>query len=184
MKISTRYLWSGALTIALGLVVLFNATFTSIAIVIVTGLVLLIGGAAQIILGFLEGHGASKWLSIVLGVFTVLLGWSFWANPFSGIFSLTTFLLILLAASGVVQMIFGYRTQGTPFFWPFIISGVISIGMAVIVISFPSATASLLGILLGIHMLASGGCLLLMGMFLKSEHTWQSTRGFIEHSQF
>lgn len=166
-KYSTRFLWAGVLTIALGLVVLFNAAVTSGAIVIVTGLVLLIGGAAQVALGFLEEGGGRKWLSLTLGVLTLLLGWSFLSNPLSGVISLTTFLLILLAASGIVQIVFGLRARGTLFFGPFMIAGLISLGLAIILLASPTATMSLLGILLGIHMLASGGYLTLMGMFMK-----------------
>ena len=51
MKISTKYFWLGLLIIALGVVVLFNAVIASVAIVTVTGMFLLLGGALQIALG-------------------------------------------------------------------------------------------------------------------------------------
>lgn len=164
---ATRFFWAGVLMVALGLVVLFNAAVTSGAIVIVTGLVLLIGGAAQVGLGLLEESTSHKWLSLTLGVLMLLLGWSFLSNPLSGVISLSTFLLILLAASGVVQVVFGFRARGTPFFGPFISAGLISLGLAIILLASPTATMSLLGILLGVHLLATGGYLLLMAMFMK-----------------
>ena len=52
MKISTKYFWLGLLIIALGVVVLFNAVTASAAIVTVTGIFLLLGGALQIAVGF------------------------------------------------------------------------------------------------------------------------------------
>lgn len=167
-KYSARFFWSGVITIVLGLIVLFNATVVSGAIVVVTGLILLLGGAAQVALGFLDDNSSHKWLSIGIGALTLLLGWSFLSNPLTGVISLTTFLLILLAVSGVFQIIFGFRTRGTPYFWPCMIAGLVSLGLALLLMSSPSATMSLLGILLGIHMLASGASLMLMGMFLKT----------------
>ncbi|GAB3104242.1 hypothetical protein G8770_11490 [Aestuariicella hydrocarbonica] len=167
MNYSTRFFWAGVLTIVLGLVVLFNAAVASGAIVVVTGIVLLIGGAAQVVLGFLEEGSGRKWLTLALGFLTVFLGWSFLSNPLAGIVSLTTFLLILMAASGAVQVLFGLRARGTPFFWPLILSGLASILLAIILLSSPSATISLLGFLLGLHMLASGACLTMVGLYMK-----------------
>ena len=58
MKISTKYFWLGLLIIALGVVVLFNAVTASAAVVTVTGIFLLLGGALQIAVGFTaEGLG-------------------------------------------------------------------------------------------------------------------------------
>lgn len=168
MSYPARYFWGGILTLALGVIVLFNAAFASGAIVVVTGLVLLIGGGAQIALGFLGNDaGSRKWLGIILGVLTVFLGWSFLSNPLSGVISLTTFLLILLAASGILQIVFGYRTRGTDFFWPLMIAGGVSLALALFILSSPTATTALLGIVLGIHLLALGSSLTMMGMFLK-----------------
>lgn len=165
---ATRFFWAGVLTITLGVVVLFNAAVTSGAIVKVTGLVLLTGGAVQLVMGLLEGGGYHRWLTLTLGVLTLLLGWSFLSNPLSGVISLTTFMLILLTASGIVEILFGVRARGTPFFAPFMAAGLISLVLAGILLASPTATRSLLGILLGIHMLAAGAYLTLMGRFMKA----------------
>ena len=167
MKISTKYLWLGVLTMALGVVVLFNAVIASLAIVTVTGMFLLLGGALQIGLGFwTEGMG-NRILTWCLGALTAFLGWSFLANPLAGIISLSTFLLILLAASGIVQILFAFRVRGTRFFWPLLLAGSVSVVLAIILLSSPGATLVLLGTLLGIQMLCSGASLTMMGLFFK-----------------
>ena len=167
MKISTKYFWLGLLIIALGVVVLFNAVIASAAIVTVTGIFLLLGGALQIAVGFsAEGLG-NRVLTWCLGGLTVFLGWSFMANPLAGMISLSTFLLILLAASGIVQILFAFRVKGTRFFWPLLLAGAVSVVLAIILLSSPGATLVLLGTLLGIQMLCSGASLFMMGMFFK-----------------
>ena len=167
MKVSTKYVWLGVLTMALGLFVLFNAVIASAAIVTVTGVFLLLGGALQIAVGFTAEGLGNKILTWCLGALTLFLGWSFLANPLAGIISLSTFLLILLMASGIVQILFAFRVKGTRFFWPLLLAGAVSVILAIIVLSSPGATLVLLGTLLGIHMLCSGASLTLMGMFLK-----------------
>jgi uncharacterized membrane protein HdeD (DUF308 family) len=167
MKTSTKYFWLGVLIIALGVFVLFNAMIASLAIVTVTGIFLLLGGALQIAVGFsAEGLG-NRVLTWCLGGLSVFLGWSFMANPLAGIISLSTFLLILLAASGIVQILFAFRVRGTRFFWPLLLAGAVSVVLAIILLSSPGATLVLLGTLLGIQMLSSGASLTMMGMFFK-----------------
>lgn len=167
MEISTKYLWLGVLTMALGAVVLFNAVIASAAIVTVTGIFLLLGGGLQITLGFwAEGLG-NRIQTWCLGALTAFLGWSFMANPLAGIISLSTFLLILLAASGIVQILFAFRVRGTRFFWFLLLAGSVSIVLAIILLSSPGATLARLGILLGVQMLSAGASLTTMGMFFK-----------------
>ena len=167
MKISTKYFWLGLLIIALGVVVLFNAVTASAAVVTVTGIFLLLGGALQIAVGFTAEGLGNRVLTWCLGGLTVFLGWSFMANPLAGMISLSTLLLILLAASGIVQILFAFRVRGTRFFWPLLLAGSVSVVLAIIVLSSPGATLVLLGTLLGIQMLCSGASLTMMGMFFK-----------------
>ena len=167
MKISTKYFWLGLLIIALGVVVLFNAVTASAAVVTVTGIFLLLGGALQIAVGFTAEGLGNRVLTWCLGGLTVFLGWSLMANPLAGMISLSTLLLILLAASGIVQILFAFRVRGTRFFWPLLLAGSVSVVLAIILLSSPGATLVLLGTLLGIQMLCSGASLTMMGMFFK-----------------
>lgn len=168
MQTSKRFFWGGVVTLALGVIILFNATFVSSAIAVVTGLFLLVGGAAQIALGFLDDTRDRKWLTVLLGVLTLVLGWVFISNPLAGVFSLTTFLLLLIAASGVVQVIMALRARGTPYFAPFLLAGLVSAVLASILLFSPTATMALLGILLGVHMIEVGVCFIMMGYLTKS----------------
>jgi uncharacterized membrane protein HdeD (DUF308 family) len=89
------------------------------------------------------------------------------ANPLAGMISLSALLLILLAASGIVQILFAFRVKGTRFFWPLLLAGLVSVVLAIILLSSPSATLVLLGTLLGVQMLSAGASLTMMGMLFK-----------------
>ncbi|MBW4936115.1 HdeD family acid-resistance protein [Marinobacter sp. F4206] len=167
---STKYFWLGLLTMAPGVVVLFSAVFASAAIVSVIGIFLLLGGALQIALGFGKEETARKLLNWALGALMAFLGWTFMANPLAGLISLTTLLLILLAASSVIQIMFAFRVKhikGTQSFWPLLLAGIISSALAIVLLSSPEATMALLGALLGLHMLAAGASLTIMGMLMR-----------------
>lgn len=167
---STKYFWLGLLTMALGVVVLLNAVFASAAIVYVTGIFLLLGGVFQIALGFANEETGRKLLNWGLGALTAFLGLAFMANPLAGVISLTTLILILLAASSFVQILFAFRVKrikGTQFFWPLLLAALFSLALAIVLLSSPEATMALLGILLGLHMLAAGASLTIMGMVMR-----------------
>jgi uncharacterized membrane protein HdeD (DUF308 family) len=171
MNDSTKFFLMGLLTLAFGGTVLANSAITSAAIVSVTGILLLLAGVFQIALGsWIEG-AAHKFFTWVLGALTLFLGWSFLANPLAGVISLTTILLIMFAAAGILQIVFAFRASGTSLFWALLLSGALSLILALVLISSPTATMTLLGVLLGFQLLSGGASLVLIGETLRRSET-------------
>ena len=106
-------------------------------------------------------------LTMALGALTAFLGLSFMANPLAGMISLSTLVLLIMAASGIVQILFAFRVRGTRFFWFLLLAGSLSVLLAIIILSSPGATLALLGALLGVQMLSVGASLTTMGIFFK-----------------
>lgn len=178
MSDSMKWILLGLLMMVFGAVVLGNTVVASLAIATLTGVLLLAGGVLQVIGGFsVEGLGGKVFVWL-LGAMMVFLGWSFLAHPLAGVISLSMLILLLLVAGGIVRIIFSFRMSGTPFFWPMLISGALSLGLAgVIWINFnaePASMFSLLGILLGIEMLFDGLGLIFMGLFAKKAEASQT----------
>lgn len=167
MKNSTKLLLLGAVTILFGVIILGNAAMASLAVVTLTGGVLLVGGGFQIVGGFSVGSPGGKLFAWLMGALMVFLGWSFLSNPLEGVISLSMLILILLAAGGVVRLVFAWRLRTSPFFWPMLLSGVLSILLAVYVLSSPAATMLLLGTLLGVEMVLNGLGLVFFALFLR-----------------
>ncbi|MGI9370721.1 MAG: HdeD family acid-resistance protein [Ruegeria sp.] len=166
-----KWLLLGLLSIAFGIFVLGAPIVASVAVTMVTGVLLLISGVLQVVGGFsVEGTG-NKILSFIMGAVMLFLGWSFLGNPLEGTLTLATVVLILFLAGGIARVILSFQMRGTQFFWPTMISGVLSIILAGIIWSYassePAALLSLLGILLGIEMLFNGIGLVFMALFVK-----------------
>jgi uncharacterized membrane protein HdeD (DUF308 family) len=167
-----KWLLLGLLSIAFGIFVLGAPAVASIAVTVVTGVLLLISGVLQIVGGFtVEGTG-NKILSFIMGVVMVFLGWSFWMHPLEGTLTLATVCLILFLAGGIARVILSFQMRGTQYFWATLISGVMSIVLAVLIWRFaatdPKVLFQLLGILLGIEMLFNGLGLVFMAFFVKN----------------
>ncbi|MCL4675451.1 MAG: DUF308 domain-containing protein [Pararhodobacter sp.] len=167
MKNSTKLVLLGVVTLVLGVLALGNAAIASLAVVTMTGGVLLVGGGLQIIGGFSVDSPGGKLFAWAMGALMVFLGWSFIANPLDGILSLSLLILILLAAGGVLRIVFAWRLRNASGFWMMLVSGVLSILLAAYVLSNPEATMLLLGTLLGVEMLLNGVGLIFFGRFLR-----------------
>ena len=168
MSESLKWILLGVLTLIFGFIVLGNTVVASLAIVTLTGALLLAAGVFQFIGGLsVEGMG-NKLFAWLMGALMAFLGWSFLSNPLAGTISLSMLILILLAAGGIVRIIFSFRMSGSQFFWPMLISGVLSLVLAVIVWGNPAATVQLLGILLGVEMLFNGIGMIFAGMFVRA----------------
>lgn len=169
MKVWTKWLILGVLSIAFGVFVLANPVAASISVTILAGILFASSGVFQIIAGFAEEGMMAKMLGIVLGFFMVLLGVSLMFNPLSGVLSLTLLVTILFAASGIARLVTAFRMRDTQFFWPMLLSGALTVLLAgYITANFFEVAPQLLGMLLGIELLFNGAGLVVLAFFLRS----------------
>ncbi|MEM1005137.1 MAG: DUF308 domain-containing protein [Pseudomonadota bacterium] len=167
-----KWLLLGLLSIAFGIFVLGAPVVASVAVTVVTGVLLLIMGGFQIVGGFTVEGAGNKILSLIMGAVILFLGWSFLDHPLQGTLTLAVVMLILFMAGGIARVILSFQMRGTQFFWPTMISGILSIVLAGLIWTYvgsePSVLMSILGIFLGIEMLFNGFGLVFMAFFVKN----------------
>lgn len=169
MKTWMRWLIVGVLSVLFGLFVLANPVAASIAVTTLAGILFAISGGIQLFAGFGEEGGMSKWLGIGLGLLMLFLGMSLMFHPLEGMISLAALVTILIAASGIMRLITALQMRETPFFWPMLLSGALSVLLAgYILANFAEIAPSLLGILLGIELLFNGAGLIALAFFLRT----------------
>lgn len=169
MKIWVKWLILGILSIVFGFFVLGNPVAASIAVTTVAGVMFALAGGFQIFAGFGEEGAMGKILGVVLGLLMLLLGISLMFRPLEGVLSLTTIVVILFAANGLMRLISSFQMKSTPFFWPMLLSGALSVLLAgYIFANFAAIAPELLGILLGIELLFNGVGLVVLAFFLRT----------------
>ncbi|AVO37834.1 HdeD family acid-resistance protein [Pukyongiella litopenaei] len=168
MKEWQKWLLLGVASLIFGIIALGNSVLFSLAVATVTGAMFLISGGLQAYAGFTAEGIGSKLFGILLGILMIFLGISFMFHPLQGAISLAMLVLILLAAGGIVRVVLAWRMRETPFFWPMLISGALSILLAgYIWANFATAAPQLLGVLLGIELLFNGSGLIVLAFFLR-----------------
>ena len=169
MKQWLKWLLLGILSVAIGAFVLGNAVAASLAVATLTGVMFLISGGFQIFAGLSAKGTASKIFTVALGGLMVLVGASFLLSPRDGVISLSLLVIVLLLASGTVRIVFSRRMRGTDYARWMLISGIVSIGLAIVVlVNFSTASDKLIGILLGIELIFNGAGLVVLAFFMRT----------------
>jgi uncharacterized membrane protein HdeD (DUF308 family) len=169
MKVWVKWLILGLLSVVFGVFVLANPVAASVSVTVLAGILFLMSGGVQVFAGFGEERLFGKVLGVGLGVLMLLLGLSLIWHPLEGVISLTLLVAIMFAASGVTRLITAFHMRETPFFWPMLLSGALSVLLAgYIFANFATVAPGLLGLLLGIELLFNGAGLIVLAFFLRT----------------
>lgn len=165
MKSSVVSLALGGLMIFFGIIALLNPFAATLTVEQMLGWVFLFAGILQFIAIFRGETWGQRLLALVLAAVNAWIGVSLLGNPLAGILTLTYVVAIMFAASGLTKIIMSFNMRGTGYFWPVLISGCVSVLLAIMVISnFPQSAVTLLGILLAIELLSSGVTMIFLGL--------------------
>lgn len=150
-------LYAGIVLSVIGLIAIVAPFLTGISIAMLVGALLVVGGLFHFV-GAFKGQGWAGFVwQILLGAIGVVAGLVILFNPLFGLLTLTLVVIGYLFASGVVEILMGYRLRGEKnWFWS-VVSGVLGIALAVLLWSgFPSTALWAVGLLFGINLFLTG----------------------------
>ncbi len=168
MKLPTMFIAFGALMVLGGILALANPFAASLAVTTLVGIFLLIGGVGQLWAAFSSPDDAHRMLHGFLGLMALILGVMLTADPVAGTLSLTLVVGFLFLLNGAGRLGIAFRMQQSRYFWLLILSGALSALIGILVLgNIASAATTLLGILLGIQLLAEGATLVALGVIAR-----------------
>lgn len=154
-------LFEGILFILLGMAAIAVPGIFTLGIELLLGWIFLIGGVIQLYRSFKSRNGSGFVPSILTALFYIIFGVLLLAFPITGIVSLTILISAAFLIDGLGKT--ALAIQARPFEgWGWILfSGLLSLAMALIIISgLPGTAAWVIGLLVGINMLFFGFSLL------------------------
>ncbi|WP_236545302.1 HdeD family acid-resistance protein [Tropicimonas marinistellae] len=164
---TNRILWilMGLLAIVGGVFALANPFAASLAATTIAAWMFLIIGVLELVAGFrVSGIGAKIW-TLLMGALAIYLGITILNNPLQGMVTLTVMVAILFAVGGITKIVLALSLKDRRFFWPILLSGVVTLILAVMIFTnFPQSAVSVLGILLGVQLISDGVGALFMAM--------------------
>ena len=152
--------WSVALSvvlIVLGIIAVVLPEVGGLALTLYFGWLLLMGGVALLVFGWrTHAAGAMPWQMLV-GVVYVLIGVLLIMRPGVGLASLTLLLAGYLLLEGLLELLVAFRTRPRAGrIWLIVDGAVALILAAMIVSSWPSSAAWVVGTLVGINLIFGG----------------------------
>jgi uncharacterized membrane protein HdeD (DUF308 family) len=152
--------WSifmGALTAAIGVLMIIYPLAAAAASTIFLGSALIVIAAAQVIFAFTSESVGSFFLKLLLGILYGIAGVLLVAFPAVGVLSLTGLLGIMLIAEGIVEIFIAFAAPALTGRGWFLVSALSSILLGVLILAhWPSSSAWAIGTLVGVAVLVNG----------------------------
>lgn len=151
----------GILLLLMGFLAMGAPLVAGVSIAMMIGIMLLIGGVAQLIFAFKSGMGL---FNILFAVLTIIMGGYMLANPDAALGALTIFLAVYLIVSGFSEIMVAYQARPAKGAGWAMFSGFLSVILGALIWSqFPLSGAWAIGILIGVRLFFTGTSLLMLG---------------------
>ncbi len=154
---SLWYLLQGGLMVLTGIVAFLFPVFSSVAVVLMLGWLLIISGIFQAISLIGATNVPHFWLQLISVVLSVVIGILFLRNPGQGLLTLTLLLIVFFMVGGMAKVIFALTIRPFPNWGWVLASGAIGVLLSIYLwSSLPVTAAWLLGLLVGIQLISEG----------------------------
>ena len=159
----------GIIFMIAGVIALGSVVAATASAVLIVGIMMVMGGVAEIIAAFSVKDWGKAIFWGLLGVLYIAAGIICFLNPFQAATILTLFLGVALVIGGIVRMFLAWhmREAGKPWGWV-VVSGIISLLLGLMIIAqWPYSSFYVLGIFLGIDLIFIGSSWLTIGLALR-----------------
>ncbi|HSH63186.1 MAG TPA: HdeD family acid-resistance protein [Methyloceanibacter sp.] len=168
-KYSVWYLLQGGLMVVAGVLALLYPFFASTAIVVLLGWLLIFAGVVQGIGLIGAGNVPHYWLQLISAALAIVIGLLLLRQPDSGLLIITVLLLLYFLVEGLSKVIFALTIRPFPHWGWVLLSGIVGILLAVYLwANLPVDSAWVLGVLLGILLIAEGAALTYLAWRVRS----------------
>lgn len=151
------YLLQAALMVIGGVVAVLFPLFASAAFVWLLAWLLIASGIVQGISLLWARNHPSFWLQLIPAVLGVVVGILLLGNVGQGMLAITLLLIVFLMVEGISKIVFALSVRPLANWFFVLASGVLGIVLAVILWgNLPTTALWLIGLLLGIHLIAEG----------------------------
>jgi uncharacterized membrane protein HdeD (DUF308 family) len=167
-RVKKSLVWSIVLSILLilaGIAAIILPPVASLAVTIFVGWMLIAGGVIHFVYGWKTRHAGGVLWEVLIGVAYLAAGIYLLWNPIVGLAAVTLALAIYLLFEGVLEFVLSYQLRPAPGSGWLLFDGIITLILALLIWRiWPIGAPWILGLLVGISMLASGTARLMLSV--------------------
>jgi len=158
----------GVLLIILGLFALMAPLIAGVAITVLLGWLLIIGGIAHLVVSWHLRHVGGLIWELLIGLAYIVMGIFLLAHPVAGLVALTAFLGSYLLVKGIFELIMWFRVRHLHGSGWMLFDAIVSLLLAVLIwMHLPNSAVWVIGTLVGFGILFSGISRLVLGIHAK-----------------
>ena len=160
---------TGVVLVVLGFIALLLPMAATLAIELMLGWLIMLGGVAQIMHAF-RSKGVSRfWWETGIGVLYCCIALMLLINPMQGAITITLLLTILFLIEGTFKIVLALQLWSTSTSLWMLFSGLISVALGIMILSDISGSASwILGLMVGINFVFAGWALIRQASYFKA----------------
>ncbi|MFI4876272.1 MAG: HdeD family acid-resistance protein [Blastopirellula sp. JB062] len=150
------FLFLGIGLVALGVIALGASFIASLAVVVFFGLLMVLGGAAQIASAFWAGRWSGMVLHLLMGIFYAVVGMLMIDAPIEALQAITLLIAAFLIVGGLFRVVAAMTIRFPAWGWQ-LLSGAISVLLGLMINKgWPDNSFFIVGMFLGIELIFSG----------------------------
>jgi uncharacterized membrane protein HdeD (DUF308 family) len=155
------FLLIGALSIAVGIVVLFKPDDSLATLAVISGIFLLVDGLLELAASLLHGT-LNRGMVALLGVITAIVGVLLIRHPIEGVAVIALLIGIWLITVGVIRIVAAFEVIGGHRGWS-LVAGLVELIAGIVIVSDPNIGFATLALLVGIAFIVNGASMLALG---------------------
>lgn len=153
---SLLYLTQGILLVVAGILALVYPLITNVALAVFLGWMLLLSGIVQAVTLIGGGKTPDFWLQLISAALSVIVGVLFLRNPAVAVGTLVMLMSVFFLIEGISKTVFSLTIRPLPNWGWVLASGILGILIAFWLLANPGMSLLLLGILIGVQLIAEG----------------------------
>jgi len=159
----------GILLSVLGLLLIAAPALGTLAVDLLVGWFLIIGGIAQLIHAFMEKAWRGFLLEVASGMLYLVVGLLLLFYPMAGAQALTIFLAAFLLIEGIVRIAMALRLRPAHGWGWLLFGGIVTVILALLIwMQWPASALWVIGLLVGINLLFTGWSLTMMAIAMRA----------------
>jgi len=147
----------GVVEMIAGVLGIFAPFLAGVAVTVVVGFVLMVGGGARVVGAFKALSFGAGALTFIWGLLLLVTGFYFIARPGIGLESLTLVVMMLLFVDGILRIILSFHMKPV-MGWGWMLGGGIVSALFAVMIGwqFPASSLWVIGTLAGVSLISNG----------------------------
>jgi uncharacterized membrane protein HdeD (DUF308 family) len=158
----------GVIFIILGIIALGSPYALTLAVDLMLGWILIICGIISIVSAFFSGNWGKFLLILLSGIIFAIAGILLLANPLKGVLTLALILAAFLLVEGIFKIIYAFQMKSTQNWGWVLVSGIISLVLAILIWAQWPASIVIIGLLVGFYILFSGISMVMLSIAARS----------------